>query len=298
MQEVFNFVSNKNSLYIGMRANHSYTEPLLFKESLMGSDCCVTGQVGLVSDIRSYEGIFMNYKKNYDDYISYVKTLDRKKLDRSDPDYVYYEWHHVTPKCMGGTDAVNNIVLLTAREHVLAHYLLTKIYPSNSKILFAFNMVTGETSKRTRGVNLIHSKLIASAMEDYRVSCSGVNHPMYGRKPSEESNKKNSEKNKVIQKGRIPWNLGIPMTEEAKLKSSNTMKGYVWSEERNKKLSKSLMGHAPTYIKPVRCIETGEIFPSVYKASEWAGVNLIPCLKGRNETARGFHWEYYIPKVV
>lgn len=65
----------------------------------------------------------MDYKKNYYDYIDYIKTLNRK--------LGYSEKHHIVPKCLGGSDDKFNLVVLTAREHFLAHYLLTKIYPDN-----------------------------------------------------------------------------------------------------------------------------------------------------------------------
>lgn len=38
----------------------------------------------------------------------------------------YCEKHHVKPRCFGGSDAVSNIVVLTYREHFLAHWLLVK----------------------------------------------------------------------------------------------------------------------------------------------------------------------------
>ena len=49
----------------------------------------------------------------------------------------YVERHHIVPKCLGGTDAVDNIVLLTAREHFLAHRLLTRVYPANKGVWYA-----------------------------------------------------------------------------------------------------------------------------------------------------------------
>jgi hypothetical protein len=68
----------------------------------------------------------MNYLKNYYDYIDYVKTLNRSKSDS-----VYYELHHILPKSLYPEyiKLPGNLILLTAREHFLAHYLLTKIYP-------------------------------------------------------------------------------------------------------------------------------------------------------------------------
>lgn len=77
----------------------------------------------------------MNYEKNYYDYIKYVKSLTRIKGDGN-----YYELHHIKLKSLGGTDEKENLVLLTAREHFLAHYLLAKFNPCNQTI-FAFAMM-------------------------------------------------------------------------------------------------------------------------------------------------------------
>lgn len=48
--------------------------------------------------------------------------------------------------------------------------------------------------------------------------------------------------------------------------------------------------------KRVRCIETGEIFDSLAEAARAVGrdrTNICSCLKGRQKTCGGFHWEYY-----
>lgn len=47
----------------------------------------------------------------------------------------YKERHHVIPKCMGGLNIKENLVNLTAREHFLAHRLLTKIHPKSLGLL-------------------------------------------------------------------------------------------------------------------------------------------------------------------
>lgn len=38
--------------------------------------------------------------------------------------------HHITPKHMGGNDDESNFTYLTVREHILAHFMLWKIYGS------------------------------------------------------------------------------------------------------------------------------------------------------------------------
>ena len=53
----------------------------------------------------------------------------------------YFEKHHILPKSLGGGNSVDNLVLLTAREHFICHILLTKITSGKDKkkMIFASN---------------------------------------------------------------------------------------------------------------------------------------------------------------
>lgn len=55
----------------------------------------------------------------------------------------YVEKHHVIPRCLGGTNDVDNVVALTAREHFICHLLLTKMVDGSAKhkMQFALNMM-------------------------------------------------------------------------------------------------------------------------------------------------------------
>jgi hypothetical protein len=53
----------------------------------------------------------------------------------------YTERHHIVPRCLGGNDTIDNIVLLTAREHFIVHKLLCRIYPNENKLFFAYRMM-------------------------------------------------------------------------------------------------------------------------------------------------------------
>lgn len=84
----------------------------------------------------------MDYKLQYDKLISSRLLIkdSRLKLLKSGE---YFELHHIIPKCLGGEGKQRqykhpNLVLLTSREHFIAHLLLLKIYPDNSKIISAF----------------------------------------------------------------------------------------------------------------------------------------------------------------
>lgn len=85
----------------------------------------------------------MNYKNIYDKLISRAKTRDS---------IMEFEKHHVIPKCMGGSDDIENIVKLTIEEHYFAHQLLAKMHPDNHKLNYAAVMMcTGRPSNKLYG---------------------------------------------------------------------------------------------------------------------------------------------------
>jgi hypothetical protein len=63
----------------------------------------------------------MHYQTVYDNLIA-------KRRKASPPIHLYTERHHIVPKSLGGTDDPSNLVVLTGREHWVAHLLLHKIY--------------------------------------------------------------------------------------------------------------------------------------------------------------------------
>lgn len=75
----------------------------------------------------------MNYKAHYDRLIQRARN---RVLEG------YVERHHVLPKCMGGSDAIDNLVQLTAEEHYVAHQLLCKMHPAVRGLAFAAQAMT------------------------------------------------------------------------------------------------------------------------------------------------------------
>lgn len=67
----------------------------------------------------------MDYRKIYDDLINKAKS-------REVPEG-YSERHHIVPRSLGGSDASENLVNLTAREHFIAHALLVKFTTGKEK---------------------------------------------------------------------------------------------------------------------------------------------------------------------
>ncbi len=61
----------------------------------------------------------MNYNRIYEELIA-----DRLANPPGEGEYV--EWHHIVPRCLGGTDEPSNLVKLTPEDHFFAHLLLAK----------------------------------------------------------------------------------------------------------------------------------------------------------------------------
>ena len=72
--------------------------------------------------------------------------------------------------------------------------------------------------------------------------------------------------------------------------------GRVVSEETRKKQSLARKGKIPSNAKPVRCIETGKIYPSSAHAARDIGLKnnsgILQCCKSLQKTAGKYHWEW------
>lgn len=68
------------------------------------------------------------YNTWYFNIVNKAKSQDRKKKQGT-----YYENHHIIPKCLGGEKKKQNLVLLTAREHFICHWILCKIVRTRSE---------------------------------------------------------------------------------------------------------------------------------------------------------------------
>ena len=98
------------------------------------------------------------------------------------------------------------------------------------------------------------------------------------------------------------------MTEEQKIKISNSEKGKKVSNETREKISKknreyfklngtteNMKKHYAKIIKPVICIETGKVFygQKELKKMGFNCGNIYSVCIGKTKTARGYHWAFY-----
>jgi len=171
----------------------------------------------------------MNYQKHYSALIERAKTRTLLKD-------IYTEYHHIIPKCMGGTNDKPNLIKLTAEEHYVAHQLLVKIYPKESGLIYAVNMMSGNKigKRNNKSFGWIRRKNAEIARKT-----------QLGRKHSKETRLKmsNAHKGKIVsEETRIKLRKPRNYTDKIKQKISNTHKGKIVSEETRLKISNANKG--------------------------------------------------------
>lgn len=100
----------------------------------------------------------------------------------------YTEKHHIVPKCMGGDNKPRNIVKLTPEEHYVAHQLLVKIYPKNSKLIYACRSMV-MTNNGLRVKMKAYGWLRRKFSEKMSIAKMGANNPNYGKVPWNKGNR-------------------------------------------------------------------------------------------------------------
>ncbi len=192
----------------------------------------------------------MDYKRIYNEII------DRAK-DRMTNGTFYYEKHHIIPKCMGGSDEIDNLVYLLPEEHYIAHMLLVKIY-DNPKLIHAANMMSLGSKNNKR-----HNKSYAWVRKKHAIAISenqsGSGNSQYGTIWITDGviNKK------INRSGEIPngWRKGrANLWDETQRKdiaerNRKAQLGTTRSKETKEKISKSLKKNG------VR-VQTGILAPS------------------------------------
>ena len=67
-----------------------------------------------------------NYQKRYQKFIKSRPNRSKKTFDGC-------ETHHILPRCMGGKNTSDNLVVLTLREHFIAHLMLSRCFREGTK---------------------------------------------------------------------------------------------------------------------------------------------------------------------
>lgn len=152
----------------------------------------------------------MNYEKIYN-------TLINRATRRISEGYV--EKHHIVPRCLGGTDAKENLVSLYPEEHFLAHQLLVKLHPTNVHLANAAMIMTIHNTE-ARMNNKLFGWLRKRASETAKGRPKSEETKAKMRKPKSAEHRANISKAQRANGGNGP----AKHKEESKNKTRETMK--------------------------------------------------------------------------
>jgi hypothetical protein len=205
----------------------------------------------------------MNYQKIYEHIIEKAKIKNRQKGKK-----IYYENHHIKPKCLNGLDEDKNLVLLTAKEHFICHKLLTKIYPDNRDLATAFHfMVYGNNDYKNTARDYEYARELISKIGLSEETKEKISKAGEGRLHTDEAKRKMSE----ALKGKPAPNKGKKMSDEQKKKISRANEGRKHTEETRKKMSISAKNRpeiSEKTRKKMSIIRTGKLNPMAGKWGE------------------------------
>lgn len=129
---------------------------------------------------------------------------------QSRPTCGYTEQHHIIPKSLGGSNEPSNLVKLSAREHFICHWLLTKMVEGKRPTYQMWNALSSmmywhrtdsERIKITSHKFAVLKERIAKERSEYG---RGVNNTMYGKTLSAETRAKMSKAHTGIKRGPGP----------------------------------------------------------------------------------------------
>lgn len=84
--------------------------------------------------------------------------------------------------------------------------------------------------------------------------------------------------------------------DEARQKEHEEIKRYPDGYNRYRGLKDRRTGRPVTKPKPVICLETGEVYSSIYRASKKTGLDknkISYCCRGKRSRTGGLHWSFY-----
>jgi hypothetical protein len=188
-----------------------------------------------------------------------------------------YERHHIQPRAWGGDDSPENLVYLTTREHYVAHRLLAKAFPfDKAMVQSVWLMAQRSKIPGSRVYEMLRARVAVASRGRIKELQASEKWPSVLEKRTASLRAWHaSDEGRAATKARIARTKRVPSK------------------------AKEIFG------KPIRCHETGAVFPSMTDAAVWCktqghakAVSTVigrcanPGLPGR-KTAYGYRWEFF-----
>lgn len=206
----------------------------------------------------------------------------------------YNEKHHIIPKCLGGSNDKENLVVMPVRYHIVAHMVLTRVYPEIAGLRYSLLLITTEGDKNNQkkrtefGLRMFSSRLISIEREEAYAKIKEIGRSEeHKRKLSLAAQKRvlsEEHKRKISEGGR-----GLKRSEETRRRISEGQRGKVVSEETREKVR---AGHINKYGRATVGPD-GTIYPTMNTAARAAGIPITTMRAWVNGLRKDNHgWSY------
>jgi hypothetical protein len=98
----------------------------------------------------------------------YYKHIEKCKNQIIEESKIYHK-HHILPKSSGGNDDKDNLVILTYKQHVFAHFLLYKWKPTNNNWI-SYRLMNGLDESKKQAVEELKIKKIKESKNNKKWS--------------------------------------------------------------------------------------------------------------------------------
>lgn len=151
----------------------------------------------------------------------------------------YLEQHHIIPRSLGGSDEPNNLVKLTAREHFVCHWLLTKMHTgeSRAKMIYALNGMKRNGQHNERYETKITSRVYESLKKEFSIIHSAV---MRGRTPWNKGHRE--DRPEVLENVKQAALKRKPQSKESREKQAQKTRGQKRTDKQKAKMSAGMRG--------------------------------------------------------
>lgn len=213
----------------------------------------------------------MNYRAIYASLVFSARGKHRTKSSEE-----YFEEHHIFPRSLFPEYKRNkhNLVLLTAREHYLAHKLLCRIWPSRAMYAAIWQM-----SMRSKKSDSPYKKIVSAHEYEHarKLFVAEFKANRWVKMDLGEFNKRPDRRARSSEVAKENWNNKAFRDNMQKM-----VKEKIWSK--------------------VRCTTTGQVFNSIQEAKEYFNIkafHISSVCQGKRKycgvdpkTGKKLQWEY------
>lgn len=219
-----------------------------------------------------------------------------------------HEIHHILPRSLNGLNDKNNLIVLTYREHFIAHIILWKCGYFTMTIAL-WQMTHTRTMKK-----ILSSRQYDTLKKDHIILCSELFSSLCWVTNGFEEKRINVDDSFVLEDGYVFGRLNH--TEDTKNKISTTLMNHevlietrnkigktlrgrniLWKEKISNTLKNRYIGGKNPNSKKVFCIELNKKFDSIVDASNEVYGSKNMCHRIRtsikeNRKVKGYSWIY------